>query len=161
MTPSEITDELLLMDLDQVFVCGVLRVTGLSEYTVQAAIAALHARAARSEETDWRQIAELYGVLLRESPSPVVELNRAVAIAMSDSLDHGVHLLDELKARGVLPGYHLLPAARAGLLRRMGRWTEAADEYRQALRLVTNDTERRFLVRQLMEAESTTHKGEA
>ncbi len=128
-----------------------LRVRGPSEYTLQAAIAALHARAARPEETDWRQIADLYEVLLQLSPSPVIELNRAVAVAMADSLESGLRLIDGLKERGELRSYHLLPAARADLLRRMGRWTEATEEYQQALRLVTNDAERRFLARRLAE----------
>jgi RNA polymerase sigma-70 factor (ECF subfamily) len=134
-----------------------LRATGPTEYTVQAVIAALHARAARPDETDWRQIADLYDVLLHLSPSPVIELNRAVAIAMADSLEHGLRLTDGLKERGELRSYHLLPAARADLLRRMGRWTEAVEEYQQALRLVTNDAERRFLIRRLAEIEGNNN----
>jgi len=117
------------------------------QYAVQAAVAALHAQAPSASATDWRQIAALYGVLMSIHPSPVVELNRAVAIAMADGLEHGLALLDTIH----LPGYHLLPAARADLLRRLGRHTEAADAYRQALALVTNEAERRFLERRLAE----------
>jgi RNA polymerase sigma-70 factor, ECF subfamily len=116
-------------------------------YAVQAAIAALHAKAPSARETDWPQIAALYGVLAGIHPSPVVELNRAVAIAMADGLEHGLTLLDAIH----LPGYHLLPAARADLLRRLGRHAEAAEAYRHALALVTNAAERRFLERRLAE----------
>jgi RNA polymerase sigma-70 factor, ECF subfamily len=117
------------------------------KYAVQAAIAALHAQAPAARETDWRQIAALYGVLVNLHPSPVVELNRAVAIAMADGIEHGLALLDTIH----LPGYHLLPAARADLLRRLGRHADAAAAYRQALALVTNAAERRFLERRLAE----------
>jgi len=122
-------------------------------YALQAAIAALHARAASARETDWPQIAALYGVLAGIHPSPVVELNRAVAIAMADGLEQGLALLDTIH----LPGYHLLPAARADLLRRLDRRAEAAAAYREALGLVTNDAERRFLERRL--AEVTRSRG--
>jgi RNA polymerase sigma-70 factor, ECF subfamily len=114
-------------------------------YALQAAIAAVHARAIRASDTDWRQITALYALLLARFPSPVVELNHAVAVAMSDGLEAGLRLLDALSARGELSGYHLLPAARADLLRRLGRTTEAAAAYRSALGLVTNPAERRFL----------------
>jgi len=124
-----------------------LRGRPLSAYAVQAAIAALHAQAPSAGETDWRQIAALYSVLVGIQPSPVVELNRAVAIAMADGLEHGLALLDTIH----LPGYHLLPAARADLLRRLGRHAEAAAAYRQALALVTNTAERRFLEWRLAE----------
>ncbi|MGH8066650.1 MAG: RNA polymerase sigma factor [Candidatus Entotheonellia bacterium] len=116
-------------------------------YAVQAAIAALHAQAPSARQTDWPQIAALYGVLVGIHPSPVVELNRAVAIAMADGLEPGLALLDTIN----LPGYHLLPAARADLLRRLGRHADAAAAYRQALALVTNAAERRFLERRLHE----------
>lgn len=116
-------------------------------YAVQAAIAALHAQAPSARETDWRQIAALYSVLLDLLPSPVVALNRAVAVAMADGIEHGLALLDTIH----LPDYHLLPAARADLLRRLGRHDEAAAAYRQALALVTNEAERRFLERRLAE----------
>jgi len=124
-----------------------LRGRPLGAYAVQAAIAALHAQARSAGETDWPQIAALYGVLAGIHLSPVVALNRAVAIAMADGLEHGLALLDTID----LPGYHLLPAARADLLRRLGRRAEAATAYRQALALVTNEAERRFLEQRLME----------
>ena len=126
-----------------------LRLGGARFYAVQAAIAALHAEAARPEDTDWRQIAELYALLLGLAPSPVVELNWAVAVAQAYGPKEGLRLLDTLEKRGDLPGYHLLPAARAQLLERLSRWSEAADAYRRALTLVTNDAERRFLERRL------------
>jgi len=116
-------------------------------YAVQAAIAALHARSPAAAETDWPQIAALYGLLAGLHPSPVIELNRAVAVAMADGCEHGLALLSRIH----LPGYHLLPAARADLLRRLGRRDEAAAAYREALALVTNDAERHFLERRLLE----------
>jgi RNA polymerase sigma-70 factor (ECF subfamily) len=116
-------------------------------YAVQAAISALHAQAPTAAATDWRQIAALYGVLLELQPSPVIELNRAVAIAMSEGAERGLALIDELK----LPGYHLLPAARADLLRRLNRNRESAVAYREALELVSNEAERKFLDRRLAE----------
>jgi RNA polymerase sigma-70 factor, ECF subfamily len=131
-----------------------LRDGARSEYALQAAIAALHARARRAEDTDWKQIARLYDVLLQTRPSPVVELNRAAAVAMAEGAARGLALIDELEGRGELAGYHLLPAARADLLRREGRWMEAAEAYRQALDLVTNDPERRYLTRRLAEVEA-------
>jgi RNA polymerase sigma-70 factor (ECF subfamily) len=114
-------------------------------YAVQAAIAALHAQAPSVQDTDWRQIASLYNVLALRRPSPVVELNRAVAIAMVEGPERGLELLAAIQ----LPGYHLLPAARADLLRRLERKSEAAAAYREALTLVTNDAERRFLEQRL------------
>ena len=116
-------------------------------YTVQAAIAAVHAQAERAADTDWRQIAALYGVLAALDPSPIVALNRAVAVAMADGMERGLALLETIH----LPGYHLLPAARADLLRRLGRRQDAAAAYREALALVTNEAERRFLERRLAE----------
>ncbi len=130
-----------------------LRAGASGEYAFQAAIAALHARAQRSEDTDWAQIARLYEALLQKHSSPIVELNRAVAIAMAEGSSRGLALIDALEAKGALPGYHLLPAARADLLRREGRWREAAEAYRQALSLVANDAERRFLSRRLNEVD--------
>ncbi|MCA9604998.1 MAG: RNA polymerase subunit sigma-24 [Myxococcales bacterium] len=118
-------------------------------YAIQAAIAALHAQARRPEDTDWRQIAALYGILVRVAPSPVVELNQAVAIAMAGDLALGLRLIDALDARGTLARYHLLPAARADLLRRLGRCEEARAAYEAALTLVGNDVERRYLERRL------------
>jgi RNA polymerase sigma-70 factor (ECF subfamily) len=130
-----------------------LRDGGPAPYSVQAAIAALHAEARRPEDTDWRQIAELYSVLLRLHPSPVVELNRAVAVAQVSGAEVGLRLLDDLEAREELRAYHLLPAARADLLRSLGRREESAEAYRRALALVSNDPERRFLERRLAEVE--------
>jgi RNA polymerase sigma-70 factor (ECF subfamily) len=118
-------------------------------YALQASIAALHANAKTAKETDWPQIAALYDVLLRTSPSPVIEVNRAVAVAMARSVNEGLALLDELERRKELEEFHLLPAARADLLRRLGRMEEAAEAYRQALTLATNDIERRLLQRRL------------
>jgi RNA polymerase sigma-70 factor (ECF subfamily) len=131
-----------------------LREAGPSPYAVQAAIAALHAEARRPEDTDWRQIAGLYDVLLRLHPSPVVELNRAVAVAQVSGAEVGLRLLDDLDARGELPAYHLLPAAQADLLKNLGRFEEAAAAYRRALALVANEPERRFLERRLAEVEA-------
>jgi RNA polymerase sigma-70 factor, ECF subfamily len=119
------------------------------EYGLQAAIAAEHARARRADATDWRRIALLYGRLAELKRSAVVELNRAVAVAMADGPESGLRLLDELDARGQLAGYHLLHSARAGLLARLGRDAEAATAYARALELATNPVERRFLERQL------------
>ena len=126
-----------------------LRAGPADGYALQAAIAALHARAARAGDTDWRQIAALYARLFAVHPSPIVMLNHAVAVAMSDGPAEGLRLLDQLAQRQLLTGYHLLPAARADLLRRLGRNTEAAAAYRQALELVGNEAERRFLARRL------------
>ena len=120
-------------------------------YQVQAAIAACHAAAEDADATDWAQIAVLYGQLARMVPSPVVELNRAVAVAMADGPEAGLVLVDALEASGALAGYHLLPATRADLLRRLGRTVEAAAAYRQALELPVTDTERRYLNRRLAE----------
>lgn len=120
-------------------------------YAVQAAIAALHAQAPSARETDWRQIALLYRVLANLQSSPVVELNRAVAIAMADGLEKGLALVEAID----LPGYHLLPAARADLLRRLGRRNESAKAYRDALSLVSNEAERRYLERRLNEVSGT------
>jgi RNA polymerase sigma-70 factor (ECF subfamily) len=117
----------------------------VGKYAVQAAIAALHARAPSAAETDWPQIAALYSVLVTIHPTPVVQLNRAVAIAMADGLEQGLALLDTIH----LPGYHRLPAARADLLRRLGRRHEAAAAYREALALVTNEAEQKYLAQRL------------
>lgn len=126
-----------------------LRAGTSGEYALQAAIAALHANAKTPQETDWRQIAALYDALLEVRPSPIIEVNRAAAIAMAGDLEKGLALLDNLAKRNELANFHLLPAARADLLRRLGRLAEAADAYRQALSLTTNDVERRFLARRL------------
>jgi RNA polymerase sigma-70 factor (ECF subfamily) len=120
-------------------------------YAIQAAIAAIHAQSERAGDTDWRQIAILYALLLRRYPSPVVALNHAAAVGMADGPERGLALLGVLERRGDLAGYHLLPAAKADLLRRLGRNDEAAAAYRQALAQVGNDAERRYLGRRLAE----------
>ena len=124
-------------------------------YALQAAIAAVHCRAARAEDTDWRQIVQLYDVLERVQPSPIVSLNRAVAVAMADSPRSGLALIDALAASNDLDDYHLLHAARADLLRRIGWPAEAAKSYERALSFVTNDSERRYLERRLREVQSS------
>jgi RNA polymerase sigma-70 factor, ECF subfamily len=121
-------------------------------YAIQAAIAALHARAERPEDTDWPQIVALYEALLRALPSPVVELNHAVAVSMVEGPAAGLSRLDALAEREGIRGYHLLPAARADLLRRQGSLDEAARAYAEALALVSNEAERRYLERRLAEA---------
>lgn len=118
-------------------------------YQVQAAIAGVHARAPRPEDTDWPQIAALYGVLEGMAPTPVVRLNRAVAVAMADGPEVGLSLVDALADE--LDGYYLFHAARADLLRRLDRRPEAARAYRRALESVTNRTERAYLERRLTE----------
>ena len=130
-----------------------LRCGATGVYALQAAIAALHANAKTAEDTDWPQIAALYDALLGTHESPVIEVNRAVAVAMGRSLEEGLALLDELDRRKELEEFHLLAAARADLLRRLGRPGEAANAYRQALALATNDIECRFLRRRLAEIE--------
>jgi RNA polymerase sigma-70 factor (ECF subfamily) len=121
-------------------------------YQVQAAIAACHASAADAAATDWVEIAALYKELARMAPTPVIELNRAVAIGMADGPEAGLRLVDALEDSGALTGYHLLPATRADFLRRLNRRDEAAAAYRDALALTTNDAERRYLERRLAES---------
>jgi RNA polymerase sigma-70 factor (ECF subfamily) len=123
-------------------------------YQIQAAIAACHTTAATAEETDWADIAALYGELRRFVPSAVVRLNRAVAVGMSEGPDAGLALVAELEQEGELDTYHLLPATRADLLRRAGRTAEAAEAYERALALVENAAERRFLEKRLRECRS-------
>ena len=118
-------------------------------YAVQAAIGAIHANAEKPEDTDWSEIVGLYDILLRAQRSPVVELNRAVAVAMAEGPEAGLALVDALE--GALDGYHLFHSARADLLRRLGRREEALEAYRRALELTTNEIERRFLDRRLDE----------
>jgi RNA polymerase sigma-70 factor, ECF subfamily len=118
-------------------------------YQVQAAIAVCHATAPNAAGTDWAQIAVLYGELARMAPSPVVDLNRAVAVAMADGIPAGLALVDELAESGGLDGYYLLPATRADLLRRDGRLADAAAAYEQALQLAPSDAERHYLTRRL------------
>jgi RNA polymerase sigma-70 factor (ECF subfamily) len=133
-----------------------LRRGGAGFYALQAAIAALHAHAARAQDTDWPQIAALYSLLLRLHPSPVVALNHAAAVAMGERLERGLRLIEKLEATHELPSYHLLPAAKADILRRLGRPSEAAAAYRSALALVRHDAERRYLERRLREVEPPT-----
>ncbi|MCX5079422.1 RNA polymerase sigma factor [Streptomyces sp. NBC_00401] len=123
-------------------------------YQVQAAIAACHATAPDAASTDWPQIAVLYAELARLAPSPVVELNRAVAVAMADGIPAGLALVDELAASGRLDGYHLLPATRADLLRRSGRRAEAGQAYEEALKLAPTEAERRYLTSRISELTS-------
>ncbi len=120
-------------------------------YTLQAAIAAVHAEASSGASTDWRQITLLYDRLLRIQPSPVVELNRAVAVAMSEGLEQGLRLIDGLLAREELANYHLAHSARADLCRRVGRLAEARASYERALALAPLEPERRFLAGRLRE----------
>ena len=120
-------------------------------YTLQAAIAAVHAEAASSASTDWHEIVGLYDVLLRGSPSPVIELNRAVAVAMRDGPAAGLDLVDAILARGELADYHLAHSARADLCRRLDRRDDARTAYRRALELTQQEPERRFLQRRLAE----------
>jgi RNA polymerase sigma-70 factor (ECF subfamily) len=120
-------------------------------YQVQAAIAACHATARDAADTDWNEIAGLYGELAKMNASAVVELNRAVAVAMADGPEAGLEIVDVIDASGALDGYHLLPATRADLLRRLGRYEQAGDAYRAALALATSDAERRYLSRRLDE----------
>ncbi|WP_093630761.1 RNA polymerase sigma factor [Streptomyces sp. 3213.3] len=123
-------------------------------YQIQAAIAACHTTAPTAADTDWADIAGLYGELERFVPSAVVRLNRAVAVGMAQHPDAGLELVAELERSGELADYHLLPATRADLLRRSGRTAEAAEAYGRALELVENDAERRFLERRLTECRS-------
>jgi RNA polymerase sigma-70 factor (ECF subfamily) len=123
-------------------------------FALQAAIAAVHCRGARPEDTDWPEVVKLYDHLERVQPSPIVSLNRAVAVAMAEGPRVGLALIDALDATNDLNDYHLLHAARADLLRRAGSHEEAAKSYRKALALVTNDSERRYLQRRLREVQS-------
>jgi RNA polymerase sigma-70 factor (ECF subfamily) len=124
---------------------------GRGAYSLQAAIAAVHAEAATAEKTDWAQIVALYGELARAAPSPVVELNRAVAVAMAEGPDAGLELVEALDREGSLESYHLLHSTRAELLSRAGRAGEAAAAYRRALELTRNTSERDFLQARLEE----------
>lgn len=123
----------------------------IGPYALQAAIAAVHAEAPRPAATDWTRIVGLYDVLVQADPSPVVELNRAVAVAMRDGPEAGLALIDAVLARGDLANYHLAHAARADLCRRLGRTTEARASYERALALTQQEPERRFLQRRLSE----------
>ncbi len=125
-------------------------------YQVQAAIAACHATARDAAATDWVEIAALYRQLARLTPSPLVELNRAVAVAMADGPEAGLRMVEELDATGALADYHLLHATRADLLRRLGRRPEAEGAYRRALSLAATDAERRYLTRRLTEVRASS-----
>jgi RNA polymerase sigma-70 factor, ECF subfamily len=125
-------------------------------YTIQAAIAAVHAEALNAAATDWARIVGLYDVLVQADPSPVVELNRAVAVAMRDGPLAGLELVDAILARGDLENYHLAHAARADLCRRLGRTAEASASYERALGLTKQEPERRFLERRLAELSDKT-----
>ncbi|HXY04499.1 MAG TPA: DUF6596 domain-containing protein, partial [Terriglobales bacterium] len=124
-------------------------------YALQAAIAAEHCKAARTEDTDWREIVRLYGELELVTPSPVVSLNRAVAVAMAESPDAALTIIDNLANQGDLEGYHLLHAARADMLRRIGSRKEAAKSYLRAIELANNQREKTYLERRLREVETT------
>ena len=120
-------------------------------YTLQAAIAAIHAEAQTAAETDWAEIVGLYDLLMRADPSPVIELNRAAAVAIRDGPEAGLRLIDDLLARGELADYHLAHSARAELLRRLGRTVDAAESYDRALGLTEQEPQRRFIERRLGE----------
>lgn len=128
-------------------------------YAIQAAISALHAQASRADQTDWAQIVSLYDLLLVADPSPVVELNRAVAMAMRGPIETGLGLVDRLVDDGPLRNYPLAHAARADLNRRLGRWPTAATAYAQALELTDNPADRRYLERRLAQAELALKDG--
>jgi RNA polymerase sigma-70 factor (ECF subfamily) len=131
-----------------------LRTGPIGPYSIQAAIAAVHSRASRSCDTDWREIEALYAYLMRLQPTPVVELNYAVAVAMSAGPERGLQIIDSICARGELKDYHLLWSARADLLRRLGQRAEAIESYLTALTLAASEPERRFLARRIREIES-------
>lgn len=141
---EEIAEGLSLVD-------GALKAGRVGPYAIQAAIAALHARAATAADTDWRQIASLYALLIERAPSPVIELNHAVAVAMVDGPERGLLLVNAIAARGELDGYHLLHSVRADLLRRAGNPDQARRAYQKALGLATLDPERRFLEKRISE----------
>jgi RNA polymerase sigma-70 factor, ECF subfamily len=133
----------------------VLRIGRMGPYGLQGAIAALHAEARSYDETDWGQIIRLYQLLGQIAPSPVIELNRAIAVAMDGDLSGGLALLDALESDETLSRYHLLDAARADLLRRRGDHAAAADAYRRAIERTRNVTEQRFLNRRLAEVDQS------
>ena len=144
MGPSGVSEATTLL-------AGALRRRQPGPYQVQAAIAACHCTATTAEQTDWVEIAGLYAELARLSPSPVVELNRAVAVGMADGPAAGLSLVEAIDASGALDGYYLLAATRADLLRRLGRRDAATDAYREALVLATNEVERRYLTKRVAE----------
>jgi RNA polymerase sigma-70 factor, ECF subfamily len=128
-----------------------LRMREAGVYQLQAAISAIHTEAASSAKTDWHEIAGLYGRLMQLSPSPIVALNHAVAVAMSDGLENGLAQIEQVGASGQLEQYHLFHAARADILRRLGRRTESAEAYTAALALVTNSVEQEYLRKRLQQ----------
>ena len=121
----------------------------LGPYTLQAAIAACHARARAAEETDWQQIAALYDALAQLTPSPIVELNRAVALAMAYGPATGLELVDQLNGEPSLANYHLLPSVRGDLLAKLGRFEEARAEFERAASLTQNERERQLLLKRI------------
>jgi RNA polymerase sigma-70 factor (ECF subfamily) len=133
-----------------------LRTGRIGSYTLQAAIAAVHAQAASAAETDWNQIVMLYSVLLQANPSPVIELNRAVALAMRDGPLAGLQIIDDILARGDLSAYHLAYAAQGELMARSGDLTSARIAFQQALELAKQEPERRFLLKKLVDLENST-----
>jgi RNA polymerase sigma-70 factor (ECF subfamily) len=145
---GEIDNALKLLD-------QAIRLRRSGPYQLQAAIAACHAQARSARDTDWREIALLYGRLSEIAPTPVVLLNRAVAIAMASGPEAGLELVDELDAGGELSGYYLLAATRADFLRRLQRYGDAAEAYGRALELAPTEAERRFLSRRLSEVSAT------
>ena len=155
MVPLEEQDRTLwrqcAIDEGRAILHGALLMRRRGAYQVQAAIAALHAEATRAEDTDWKQIAALYAAMNCEHPGAVVELNAAVALAMAEGAEHGLVKIGQLATREELDNYHLLPAARADLLRRLDRLGEARENYRAALALVRNPAERKYLERRLRE----------
>ena len=123
-------------------------------YVIQAALAACHVRGKSAADTDWEQIAALYQALAALAPSPVVELNRAVAVAMADSPERGLEIVDAIAAKPALAGYHHLPSVRGDLLARLGRHAEAADEFRRAASLTQNTPERTVLLNRAAECDT-------
>ena len=147
---DQITEGILLVE-------RALRSGPVGPFAIQAAIGAVHAQAASAAATDWAQIVALYDVLIRAQPSPVIELNRAVAVAMRDGPSVGLALIDALLARGDLENYHLAHAAHADLCRRLGKTKEARVSYERALTLIQQEPERRFLARRLSELSDRTN----
>ena len=135
-----------------------LRSRHFGPYALQAAVAAVHAEAPDAASTDWRQIVGLYDVLMRAEPTPVVELNRAAAVAMRDGPEAGLALIDGILARGELHAYYLAHAARADLCRRLGRASDAIAAYERAITLTTQEPERRFLEQRVRDLSSRTHE---
>ena len=130
-------------------------------YTLQAAIAACHARARTAEETDWRRIVEIYTELSRVTPSPIIDLNRAVAVAMAEGPAAGLALVDQLESRGELKNYHLLPSVRGDFLHKLGRLDEARAEFERAASLTRNARERELLLARAAECGSRSSRTEA